>query len=308
MSVRTRSTLGSLLVTFVLLGGCQWVGWLPASSSSPSPGGEPLTEVEAKYALLAELGNLWYCDPDFYPIAFEDEQAAALRNWAEVTADANNLEAILEHLGWRSDRDLTDADKLAIYREWKVLRAMTLQASGGSSWQFDLLTLDGPAADAGHHSLGTITNGGRIEVALREPSTGPACPICLSRGTLIDTPHGQVAVERLRAGDMVWTIDSDGRRVAAPIEAIGSTRAPAIHRVVHLVLADGREAWVSPGHPTADGRTLGALRPGDQLDGARVVSAQRVAYGGGATFDLLPAGSSGAYWANGILLGSTLTR
>ena len=308
MSARTRGTLGSLLATFVLLGGCQWVGWLPASSSSPSPGGEPLTEVEAKYALLAELGNLWYCDPDFYPIAFEDEQAAALRNWAEVTADASDLEAILQHLGWRSDRDLTDADKLTIYREWKVLRAMTLQASGGSSWQFDLFTLDGQAAEAGHRTVGTITNGGRIEVALREPSTGPACPICLSRSTLIDTPNGRVPVERLRVGDVVWTIDPDGRRVAAPIEAIGSTRVPATHRVVHFVLADGREVWVSPGHPTVDGRTIGTLGPGDELDGGRVVSAQLVAYGGGATFDLLPAGSRGAYWANGILLGSSLAR
>ena len=308
MSVPTRSALGSLVVTSLLLSACQWAGWLPTSSSSPSPPAEPLTEVEAKYALLAELGDLWYCDPDFYPIAIEDEQASAIRNWADVTADAGVFEAILEHLGWRPDRDLTAADKLTVYREWKVLRAMTLRATNGSAWQFDILTLDGPAVETGHHIVGTITDGGRIEVAVREPSTGPACPICLARGTLIDTPNGQVAVQLLRAGDMVWTIGSDGRRVAAPIDAIGSTPVPATHRVVHLVLADGREAWVSPGHPTADGRTLSALRPRDELDGAQVLSVELVAYRGDATFDLLPAGESGAYWANGILLGSTLTR
>jgi len=37
-----------------------------------------------------------------------------------------------------------------------------------------------------------------------------------------------------------------------------------------------------------------------------VASADRVAYPGGATFDLLPSGSTGNYWANGVLLASTL--
>jgi hypothetical protein len=31
-----------------------------------------------------------------------------------------------------------------------------------------------------------------------------------------------------------------------------------------------------------------------------------VRYDGGATFDILPGGVTGAYWANGVLLGSTL--
>jgi hypothetical protein len=75
---------------------------------------------------------------------------------------------------------------------------------------------------------------------------------------------------------------------------------------VRLVLGDGRVVLVSPGHPTADGRRVGALRAGDPIDGAHVAAAERVAYGGGATYDVLPAGATGAYWANGVLLGSTL--
>ena len=63
---------------------------------------------------------------------------------------------------------------------------------------------------------------------------------------------------------------------------------------------------VSPGHPPADGRLVGELVAGDGYDGARVLSAERVAYAGGATFDILPAGATGTYWANGVLLGSTL--
>jgi len=63
---------------------------------------------------------------------------------------------------------------------------------------------------------------------------------------------------------------------------------------------------VSPGHPTADGRHIADLSRGDALDGARVVSVERVRYAGAATYDILPAGATGMYWASGILLGSTL--
>jgi hypothetical protein len=104
----------------------------------------------------------------------------------------------------------------------------------------------------------------------------------------------------------VWTLDADGGRAVAPLLAIGSVHAPADHQVVHLVLADGHELWASPGHPLADGRRLGDLRPGDTVDGSEVVSSERVAYTGGSTFDILPAGVSGAYWADGVALRSTL--
>ena len=63
---------------------------------------------------------------------------------------------------------------------------------------------------------------------------------------------------------------------------------------------------VSPGHPLPDGRRLGDLRPGDPVDGATVVSVALEAYDRSATFDLLPSGPTGTYWANDILLASTL--
>jgi hypothetical protein len=81
---------------------------------------------------------------------------------------------------------------------------------------------------------------------------------------------------------------------------------PATHEVVRLTLDDGRVVFVSPGHPTADERYIGDLLAGDALDGASVMRVERVRYAGGATYDILPAGATGAYWANGILLGSTL--
>jgi hypothetical protein len=104
----------------------------------------------------------------------------------------------------------------------------------------------------------------------------------------------------------VWTTDVNGRRVEAAILRVGRASVPETHEVVRLVLDDGRAVTVSPGHPLADGRLVGDLRPGDLVDGGWVVSADLVRYGRPTTFDLLPSGDSGAYFADGILLGSTL--
>ena len=104
----------------------------------------------------------------------------------------------------------------------------------------------------------------------------------------------------------VWTTDVAGQRVVGRLLVVGWTPVPVTHRVVHLVLSDGRTIDVSPGHRLPDGRRLGDLRSGDQVDEATVVSAALEAYDGGATFDLLPSGATRTYWANGILLASTL--
>jgi hypothetical protein len=76
--------------------------------------------------------------------------------------------------------------------------------------------------------------------------------------------------------------------------------------MVHLRLADGRELLASPGHRTADGRPLGSLALGDEVDASKVTLWELVPYQGSRTYDLLPAGATGTYWANGILLSSTL--
>jgi hypothetical protein len=124
---------------------------------------------------------------------------------------------------------------------------------------------------------------------------------------LIDTPLGLVAVENLRIGDPVWTLNAAGERVAGIIQQTGYMTAPASHQIIHLRLGDGRELWASPGHPTADKRLLGDVSVGDRLDGARVTFVELLPYGGLTTFDILPSGDTGFYWVNGILMGSTLT-
>lgn len=265
----------------------------------------PLDRAELRYRLVDELGRPLFCDPDFYPIARSDEALLAGQHLAAIRADAPTYAAIVAHLEIDSSANPTPDQVLAIYRDWKVLRSIILTAADGR-FGFDYIASTGSSLDAGFHVIGTIDAAGTIAVVARDPSGSPPCPICLAKGTRIATPDGERRVDDLRPGITVWTTDGAGRRVAGRVLIIASTPVPATHQVVHLVLSDARSVDVSPGHRLPDGRRLGDLRPGDPVDGATVTSAELEAYGGGATFDVLPSGGTGTYWANGIQLATTL--
>lgn len=128
---------------------------------------------------------------------------------------------------------------------------------------------------------------------------------CLSSSSKIATPRGDINVTELKVGDMVWTTDTAGNRIVRPILK-ASHISVTNHRVVHLVLADGRTLDVSATHPAANGRMVGDLITGDTYNGSTVKSAMLKPYEGTATYDILPAGDTGFYFANGILMGSTL--
>jgi hypothetical protein len=304
---RVASRAGLLAVLVALIAGCAGAA---SASPSPSAGGNPLTEPAAKEALLVRLGLLVYCDPDFYPVARVDEASAAKEHLAEMRADKAVWAAIAAHLGFDPSSAPSGDGLLAIYREWKMLRALAFVPSV-NGWTFDA-RFGGTAPNASEspsitHVVGNIASDGTIHIDSQEPSGPPPCPICLARGARIATPGGEIAVEALRPGDPIWTRDHSGRRVPAVVVEIGSMPVPAGHEVVHLVLADGRAVLVSPGHPLPDGRSVADLREGEAYDGSVIVSADRIPYDGGRTFDVLPSGGTGIYWANGIALGSTLS-
>ena len=282
-----------------------------SSSPTPTPGptatpGPALTLPELKLALIAGFGPLWYCDPDFYPIQRQDEMTSALERWAEVVADGEAFEVITTTFDLDPDGDLSDEQKLDVYRAWKVLNAIALDPIGNDTYRFDYLAQPAGGAADGTRTAGTITAGGEVTIEQQASAGEPICPICLTRGTLVDAPGGPLAVEGLRIGDPVWTLDARGARVLGTVVAVDSSLAPAGHRVVRLVLADGREVTASPGHPLADGRSLGELRAGDTVDGSIVLAAELVAYSGARTYDLAASGPSGIYFVDGIPLGSTL--
>ena len=271
----------------------------PVTYAAP-PGGPGPTEL--RYRVLQEFPDFFFCDPDYYPVARADEMELARQSFPELQASTEEFTAILAHNNLSALTSFSSDQQLLIYQEHKRLAALFFEPNE-TGYQFQLQV----AGDGGEAELilGEIDMEGTITVQLRQPTVA-TCPICLALGTWIDTPMGPVAVEDLHPGQSVWTMDPSGRRVAAPVVRVGATVVPASHEAMHLVLDDGRELHVSPGHPTADGAPIGHLLNGDTLDGAVIVSAALYPYLDAATYDLLPAGDTGFYWANGILMGSTL--
>jgi hypothetical protein len=284
----------------------------PIGSASASPhdgasaGPAALSDAELKVRLIDRFGPLWYCDPDYWPVARQDEAALAIERWPEISGDAVTLNAISRHLGIAVSPPPTDAQKLEIYREWKVLRAIALVPAGAGRQAFDYLARPATGTGPGTRTKGTIDRLGSIAVESSAPAPEPMCPICLARGQPIDTPFGPAPVESLRLGDPVWTLDAHGRPEEAVVIALGSAAAPPGHQVVRLVLIDGRTVMASPRHPLADGRRFGDVRAGDVVQGSNVGSVTRLDYPDSETFDLLPAGPTGTYAVDGIWLRSTL--
>jgi len=232
------------------------------------------------------------------------EQASALANYPQIRDNGALYSAIVEHEHLPAPPlELDDAQKLTLYRAFKKLRVLVLQPGTGGTSLFEYTTVD-PYTKV----QGSVTPDGTISVTSKTQGSRPNCPICLSAATLISTPAGDVVVTAIRVGTLVWTRAADGSRVATHVIEVGSTPVPAGHLMVHLTLADGRQLWASPGHRTADGKSLGSLGAGDVVDGSRVSGWELVRYAGDHTYDLLPAGPTGTYWANGVLLSSTLSQ
>jgi hypothetical protein len=293
-----RACLCILLLCITLAANCLAPG---GGGPAPTPG-TTHSMAGLKYLLLDYYGedHFFFCDPDYYPVARDNEQERATETFPAIVNETGVLSAITAR------KDLhppfSDEDKLVIYREFKKLNAISLGPAGNGTYSFSLqlgTRGEGRRVSGMIRSDGVILNGQSENVVL-------TCPICLAGGTLIDTLAGPVPVEDIREGMIVWSPRRDGAMEAAPVLRTGKTRVPPGHQLVRIRLSDGRELSASPGHPTLDGRKLGSLMAGGRLDGATVTGADLVPNAGEFTYDILPAGETGGYRANGILLASTL--
>jgi hypothetical protein len=310
-----RRRVAMVVLCGALLSACGGsVGGPPGGS--PSPSSAPLPLVELKLRVLDALpGHVDWCDPDYYPVSMGTELQRARRALPRMEKDRVVYDAILDHLDIPRDAELTGRQLVRVYGDYKLVApAGPVELTpDGDVYRFDLVVLP---ANAGYDDkvIGHVTTGGTVTIDQRIHGNGsdhyfaPACPICLARDTRIGAPRGSVPVQNVRPGMIVWSTDRAGRPIREVVLRVGRTPVPPNHEVVRLVLADGRTVLVSPGHPTPGGAPVGELRAGDRFEGTRVVSAARFPYAGRFTYDLLPSGPTGTYFANGVLLGSTLAR
>jgi hypothetical protein len=275
-----------------------------SSGQTTTSSTQEYSQYQLEYRIAQNYPDLFWCDPDYYPISREgQEQANALEQFSSIKANGSEFAAILEHLALPNKSDFSDQEKLLIYKEHKLLSYGISITPAGGLYNFVVRT----GENEGKRLEGTVTSTGQIKV-LKEETSFNTCPICLTAETLISTPTGQIPVQQLKTGIPVWTINERGELTALPILKTSSTAVPSEFEIVRITLADGRTLAASPGHPSADLIPLAAYHEGDVLDGSIIVSLENESYNGGFTYDLLPDGPTGFYLANGIILKSTLVR
>ena len=290
------------IVLVILFSGCKSHSSTSTTSSTTLPA--IYSQYQLEYRLFSEYPNIFWCDPDFYPVAKEgQEQQNAKDQFPAIKSNQTEFSAILAQLNIPDKTDYTDNEKLLIYREHKKLTYTLQMTAANGGYDFDLRVGQGQ----GWRVKGTIKTSGEIQEMSRVSSFN-TCPICLVKGTLIDTPQGQIPVEQLIKGMIIWTMDDTGHRITKEIVATASTIVPSSFHVIRIELSDGRSVTASPGHPTAEGRAIADYQVGDSLDGAEVVTTTEITYENSITYDILPDGTTGFYWANCILLGSTLKK
>jgi len=262
------------------------------------------TIPQLKYLLIAKYPELFWNDPDLYPIAREGQELQnAIGEFPAIQSSQDEFSTILTHLNLSRKSDYTDEEKLLIYREHKILTLGVQIIGTASPYSYLVYTGEGQ----GYKISGTIAASGEITELNREPSFNTH-PICLAKGTAIDTPLGLIPVEDLRLGMLVWTEDASGERIEAVLTKTARVYVSSAFFMVKMTLQDGCVITASPGHRTAEDKALGSYKVGDLINGSVVSNVEKIFYNDGFTYDILPAGRTGLYWANGILLQSTLSE
>ena len=141
---------------------------------------------------------------------------------------------------------------------------------------------------------------------------------CLPFGAGILTPSGPIDISNINIGDTVYTSNMMGGRQLAAVLQTNKVAVPENYKMLRISLDDGRNIDASASHPFPvlindshgmfgyQTRLLKTLRIGDIFDGAKIVDIKTITYTGKYTYDILPEGGTGNYWANNILVSSTL--
>ena len=156
-----------------------------------------------------------------------------IRNFTAPTANGNGTYTGYDQF---DVSDLTDAGGNPI-KAWDVTVTDTVGDGTGDA----VLTFpNGESVTLVGVALSQVDSYGEL-VAMGIP--------CFTRGARIATPDGEVAVEDLRVGDSVWTLDNS----AQTIRWIGSKRVAAIGPLAPVLIPEGtlgnnRDIRVSPQH------------------------------------------------------------
>jgi hypothetical protein len=267
-------------------------------------GGGNMSSTQLKYKLIDSLGDVAFCDPDFFPIVRPGlEMRHAVQLFDSIKNNKDEFSAITLMLKIDNE-NYSDSNKLEIYREYKRLSAITIKQDT-SPFSFSINTRENNRMENMWHYEGTITTGGKIFISKKEPFH-LNCPICLPGNTLIKTPDGNVAVSNLKVGDEVVSFDDNNCSIIEKIVQTSKIPVAEFHELIQLQLNDGRLISASPGHPLTNGKSFEEIKIGDLVNGSIVKNINLIFSRELFTYDILPGGPTGFYVANGVEIGSTL--
>ncbi len=177
-----------------------------------------------------------------------------------------------------------------------------------------------PRYENGNHRVRQLGPNEYLYVIGGEFVIGPlnSCK-CMPNTARILTSQGEKQIDNIQIGDSVYTFNNIDGKFLAPIIQVNKILVQKDYIMTKITLEDGRSIQASPKHPIPIERDYATssknqyeellfseIKIGDHIDRTRVVFIEFVNYNGGFTYDILPAGESGYYWADGILVGSTL--
>jgi peptidoglycan hydrolase-like protein with peptidoglycan-binding domain len=144
----------------------------PDTTVPPLPPLPHVTNALLRYKVLHLFSNIFYCDPDYFPIVRGDEKEFAKLHFSQIQANADTYALIVHELNIDVRQTLTDEHKLSIYKEYKKISSFTLELNSKGSYNFAIRT--GADQSAVLHE-GTITASGVITIIKETPFVA-TCP------------------------------------------------------------------------------------------------------------------------------------
>ena len=145
----------------------------PAATVTPAKTAKPvvyLSPIALRYVIIERFGHseahppIFYCEGDGSAVVLGSEGAAAEAWFAAQSQASAEIQGIKAHLGL-SSATLTPAQQLLVYREHKLLSAVSLQIAG-SGYRFSVKVVDRGAGmvQTGRQTDGAITPQGTIAI------------------------------------------------------------------------------------------------------------------------------------------------
>ena len=130
------------------------------------------------------------------------------------------------------------------------------------------------------------------------------CYADCSEETLIRTPDGNKKISKIKFGDFVISYGGETVRVIDLVKIKAKDRL-----VVNIELDNKIILEALPDHPLGPSKyKFRDLRTGHEIDGHKIVSIKLVPYKHKYIYDILPQSRTGTYYANDVLIGSSLRK